>query len=83
MVQPDQNFGTPNVNSTLTNLRNKSCVNNNLHKSKVCEQAILLCYLLYYSVSIDIVTDFPPFFEFVVAVCLHFSMLRVESWIKN
>ena len=31
----------------------------------------------------DIVTDFLPFFEFVVSACLHFSMLRVESSIGN
>ena len=47
------------------------------------KSAFLLCYLLYHSVSIDIVTDFLPFFEFVVAACLHFSMLRVGSWIRN
>ena len=51
-------------------------INTKTEKSKLF---LVLCYLFYYSVSIDIVTDFPPFFEFVDTACLHFSMLRVEN----
>ena len=31
----------------------------------------------------DIVTDFQPFFEFVVPTCLHFSLLRFESGTRD
>ena len=66
--------------------RNEVCSLNNLSYPVIHLDGLLYiclsCWILSY-VRFDEHIPLLPFFELVVAACLHFSVLRVKSWTKN